>query len=65
MDKYIFASMFSDMQDIFYLPEDHPKWQKINENRIEIKIDEDEKIVAYEELYTEQLSASMAGIKKT
>lgn len=65
MDKFVFASMFSDEDDIFYLPSDHPKCKAIESIRKEIKIDEDEKINALEEGYSEQLSASIGGIKKT
>lgn len=65
MDKFLFASMFCDEDDIYYLPSDHPKCLAIDSIRKEIKIDEDEKIFALEEEYTEQLSASIGGIKKT
>lgn len=65
VDKFLFASMFCDEEDIYYLPEDDPKCQAIDSIRQEISIEDDEKIHALEEEYTEQLSASIGGIKKT
>lgn len=57
--------MISDPNDIFYLPNDHPKWKAIDKIRREIEVDTDQKIYDGVEEYTEQLSASMAAIKKT
>lgn len=41
-DKFIMASMFAKRDEIFYLPDDDPRWQAIHSKRQEVVINEDQ-----------------------